>query len=64
MKKLSMNQMEMIEGGTFWGRGTTTDCSLYKAGVSSDCLVCHPRYYFWIEFGSREQCSWVGAEFV
>lgn len=56
--------MEMIEGGTFWGRGTTTDCSLYKAGVSSDCLVCHPRYYFWIEFGSREQCSWVGAEFV
>jgi len=64
MKKITLNQMEMVEGGVFWGTGQTKDCSLYNAGVSDDCLVCNQTYYFWIPAGSPTNCKWVSAAFA
>jgi len=42
MKKLALKQMENIEGGKFWGTGSTTTCN----GIGY-CLTCDHNYYFW-----------------
>ncbi len=49
MKKLSISQMEKIEGGLFWGWGDkhcTTSSSCWK--------TCHEDYFvFWIKVDYR-----------
>ena len=59
MKPLELNQMELIEGGKFWGTGTVTDCGLFNIGVTDSCLVCSQDYMFWIKVGDPYGCSWV-----
>ena len=54
MKTMSLNQMEMVEGGKFWGSGPTS-CS--AVGGNNGVPVqyywkCTHQYYFWIDFGS------------
>jgi hypothetical protein len=51
MKKLEFAQMENIQGGKFWGTGTTTSCN-----ALGYCITCSHDYYFWIS-ANTYNCS-------
>jgi hypothetical protein len=49
MKKLSISQMEKIEGGIFWGRDFTS-CTAITNGAGGVLYYwrCYDYYMFWI----------------
>jgi hypothetical protein len=56
MKKLEMNQMEMIEGGKFWGTGQKEFCTTNPMG-GEFCQTCNVDYMFWIPVSDAYSCG-------
>jgi len=61
MKKLSISQMEKIEGGVpFWGSvDTCTNTSYFNPETGQDepaSYVCHHTYQFWINWSPNDDC--------
>ncbi|MCR9154305.1 MAG: bacteriocin [Bacteroidetes bacterium] len=54
MKELTENQMSAIQGGKFWGPGSTTQQPAGQ-GMGQMCWTCHEYFVFWINVGS---CDW------
>lgn len=68
MNSLSINQMEIIQGGDFWGQGNCsaidgTQTIVEHNGGAWDCtmLFTCTRYAFWIPIGTvvgNGNCQW------
>jgi len=52
MKKLNIEQLENVQGGTFWGQGNVHCNNTYTPeGMVLSSVRCYDYYIFWINAG-------------
>ena len=55
MKKLNEKQLEILEGGWFWGTGKVKHNEVGVSGVDT-YYECNQKYMFWFKVGSEYNC--------
>jgi hypothetical protein len=56
MKKLNEKQLEILEGGKFWGSGRVSHFKQCETGVFT-YDVCKQKYFFWIKVVDEFACD-------